>query len=414
MFPIKTDSAYFCDIITCPYNCTMQADNPQLFLDFILRSLENKEFHKITISHKRDDKNELKNVFTKAAVLKGGMKLSFVYRYPTKDITKNFDFVEGLALIGELLQKDFYQADLFTTTSDWHFTVNKNGESRMRKTPPTITEATLYTHDKIKRRFITLENNVYLRELGIATADAKVKKDMEDKFRQINKYIEITDGIVNSAALRPGFHVVDMGSGKGYLTFALYDYLNNILKLSPEITGVELRPELVESSNRIAQLADFDKLKFQAGSIETAELKQIDMLIALHACDTATDEAIYRGIIAGAKVIICAPCCHKQVRKQISPENDLRSILKFGILEERQAEILTDGIRALILEAYGYKTKVFEFISTEHTPKNVLIVGVKKGNEKADESILDQVRNIKKLYNIQYHHLEKLLHINGQ
>lgn len=392
----------------------MQADNLQLFLDHMLNSLENKEFQKITVSHKRDDSNALKNVFAKAAVLKAGLKLSFVYRYPTKDITKNFDFEEGKVLIKEMLEKDFYQADLFTTSADWHYTMNKNGTDRMRMTPATIREAAPYTHDKVKKRFITLENNVYLRELGIATADAKVKKDMEDKFRQINKYIEIADGIVSSAALPRAFHVVDMGSGKGYLTFALYDYLHNVLNLAPEITGVELRDELVVSSNNIAKKAGFDKLKFQAGSIETAELAQIDMLIALHACDTATDEAIYRGITAGSKVIICAPCCHKQVRKQINPENDLRSITKFGILEERQAEIITDSIRALILEAYGYKTKVFEFISTEHTPKNVLIVGIKKGNDKIDETVLTQIRNIKKLYNIQYHHLEKLLHINGQ
>jgi protein-L-isoaspartate O-methyltransferase len=392
----------------------MQADNLQLILGYLLNSLENKEFQKITLSNKRDRSNELKIVFAKAAALKTGMKLSFIYRYPTKDITKNFDFAEGITIIGEMLENDFFQADLFTTISDWHYTMNRNGISHIRKTPPGITEAALYTHDKIKRRFIALENNVYLRELGIATADAKVKKDMEDKFRQINKYIEIVDGIVSSAALTPGFHIVDMGSGKGYLTFALYDYLSNILKLSPEITGVELRKELVENSARIAEKAGFDKLKFQKGSIETAELARIDMLIALHACDTATDEAIYRGIIAEAKVIICAPCCHKQVRKQIAPVNDLKSITKFGILEERQAEILTDGIRALVLEAYGYKTKVFEFISTEHTPKNVLIVGIKKGNVKADETILAQIRNIKKLFNIQYQHLEKLLHINGQ
>jgi protein-L-isoaspartate O-methyltransferase len=392
----------------------MQANNLQLFLGYILSSLENKEFQKITISHKRDESDTLKNVFAKAAVLKAGLKLSFVYRYPTKDITKNFDVEAGLALIGEILEKDFYQADLFTTTADWHYTVNAKGIGRLHETPPAIPEAALYTHDKIKRRFITLENNVYLRELGVATADAKVKKDMEDKYRQINKYIEIADGIVSSAALPPSFHIVDMGSGKGYLTFALYDYLSNVLKLSPEITGVEQRTELVERSNKIAEQAGFNKLSFQAGSIETAELEQIDMLIALHACDTATDEAIYRGIQAESKVIICAPCCHKQVRKQINPENDLRSITKYGILEERQAEIITDSIRALILEAYGYKTKVFEFISTEHTPKNVLIVGIKKGNEKADPIILAQIRNIKKLYNIQYHHLEKLLHINGQ
>lgn len=392
----------------------MQANNLQLFLDHILKSLENKEYQKITLSHKRDEHSTLKNVFAKAAVLKTGMKLSFVYRYPTKDITKNFDIEAGLALVKDMLGKDFYQADLFTTAADWHYTMNKNDSDRLRQTPPVMTDAAQYTHDKIKRRYITLQDNIYLQELGIATADAKVKKDMEDKYRQINKYIEIADGIVSSAALPPSFHIVDMGSGKGYLTFALYDYLSNALKLSPEMTGVELRPELVERSNTIARQAGFDKLTFQAGSIETAELKNIDMLIALHACDTATDEAIFRGIQAESKVIICAPCCHKQVRKQINPDNDLKSITKFGILEERQAEIITDSIRALILEAYGYKTKVFEFISTEHTPKNVLIVGIRKGNEKADPVILTQIRNIKKLYNIQYHHLEKLLHINGQ
>jgi len=265
----------------------------------------------------------------------------------------------------------------------------------------------------VKKRFINLEGNIYLKELGIATAEWKVKKDMEDKFWQINKYIEIIDGIIGSAALSDSIKIADMGSGKGYLTFALYDYIVNNLRLKAEITGVEIRKELVENSEKIAELAGFKNLKFREGTIETAALDNPEMLIALHACDTATDEAIYRGITSGAKIIICAPCCHKQIRKQIAPSNDLGAITKFGILEERQAEILTDGIRALILEAFGYKTKVFEFISTEHTPKNVLIVGIKKGKGgKVDEAVLEQIRNIRKLYNIRYHHLEKLLQLN--
>ena len=123
---------------------------------------------------------------------------------------------------------------------------------------------------------------------------------------------------------------------------------------------------------------DFNDLHFKEGSIEASSLSSVDMLIALHACDTATDEAIYKGIHANATIIICAPCCHKQIRKQMEPDNALQSITKHGILLERQAEMVTDAIRALILEAFGYKTKVFDFISTEHTPKNVLIVGIKK------------------------------------
>jgi hypothetical protein len=391
----------------------MQSDKLKYFLDNLSNSLDSNSFIKLTLSKKKSKNSELNNVYVKVIALKNGMKLSFVYRYPTKDITRNFDFAEGINLIRELIGKDFYQADLFTTSGDWHLTVNKNGEFRLLQKPPAISEKPLFSHDKIKKRFIRLEDNIYLKELGIATADWKVKKDMEDKYRQINKYVEIIDGIISSATLPPGFHIADMGSGKGYLTFALYDFLVNNLKLSPEITGVELRKELVESSNRIAEQAGFSHLKFQEGTIETAELAEIDMLIALHACDTATDEAIFKGISSGAKIIICAPCCHKQIRKQITPTNDLGAITKFGILEERQAELLTDGIRALILEAYGYKTKVFEFISTEHTPKNILIVGVKKGKaQKAEESILAQIRNIKKFYNIEYHYLEKLMHLN--
>ena len=173
-----------------------------------------------------------------------------------------------------------------------------------------------------------------------------------------------------------------------------------------------MRKELVDTCNQIAQKANFTQLNFITGSIDTAELSKVDMLIALHACDTATDQAIYRGIKADAKVIICAPCCHKQVRKSMKPKNDISAITRFGILEERQAEILTDTIRALILEVFGYKTKVFEFISTEHTPKNVLIVGVKtEQTEAAKSKAFGKIKNLKSLFNLEYHELEKLMGI---
>lgn len=257
---------------------------------------------------------------------------------------------------------------------------------------------------------ITTANNIYLRELGVITADWKVKNSMQDKYRQINKYIEIIDGILRNTNLDNTLNIVDMGAGKGYLTFALYDYLHNVLKKTATVIGVELRKELVTDCNAIAQKSDFNNLSFKAGTIKQVELPDTDMLIALHACDTATDDAIFRGINADAKIIICAPCCHKQVRKQMNPTDDLNLITQFGILKERQAELLTDGIRALLLEAYGYKTKVFEFIATEHTPKNVLIVAVKHKNSKIpDYKILEKIENIKKIHGIEYHYLEKLL-----
>ena len=201
-----------------------------------------------------------------------------------------------------------------------------------------------------------------------------------------------------------------MGAGKGYLTFALYDYLSNKLNRQVVMTGVESRRELVTLSNAIAVKAGFSGLTFIKGTIGETALEKIDVLIALHACDTATDDAIARGITSGASLIVTAPCCHKQIRKKIHVENELKAILKHGILLDRQAEILTDAIRALILEANGYSTKVFEFISTEHTPKNLMIVGKKTSGKKAGrEKIFQQIQSVKELFGIKTHHLEYIL-----
>ncbi len=166
----------------------------------------------------------------------------------------------------------------------------------------------------------------------------------------------------------------------------------------------------MDACNEIAKKAEYDKLTFVKGSIEKTELSHIDILIALHACDTATDDAIYRGISANAQLIVVAPCCHKQIRKEFNVTNELSNVVKYGILKERQAEIITDSLRAMLMEAFGYKTKVFEFVSTEHTPKNLLIVGMKTTVTKKDkEQILSNVQKIKDIYGIDKHYLETLL-----
>jgi len=202
-----------------------------------------------------------------------------------------------------------------------------------------------------------------------------------------------------------------MGSGKGYLTFALYDFITNIMQKNITMTGVELRPDLVDTCNNIARKSGFENLSFIQGTIKDAPLNNIDILIALHACDTATDDAIYSGITSNASLIVCAPCCHKQIRREFDVPAPLNNVTKYGILKERQAEIITDTIRALLLEASGYKTNVFEFISTEHTPKNVMIVGEKTSERPDDKRILDDITSIKKIYGIGNHYLETLLNL---
>jgi hypothetical protein len=388
----------------------MDSGNFLKFIKQLSDSIENKSFAKLILSNKRNKKNDLNSVTARIVEIKKGVSLSFVYRYPTKDVTKNYLPEESISIIEKLLKEDFLQAELYTSNGDLFLNINKNNSAKLKEKSASVVELPSLDHDKNKSRMIRTENNIYLKELGILNAEGTVKNNMQDKFKQINKYIEIIDGIVKSVKFDSSFNVVDMGAGKGYLTFTLYDYLHNTLKLSPNVIGVELRKQLVEDCNLIAEKSSFANLKFIEGTIEKSELPTIDMLIALHACDTATDDAICRGITSNSKVIICAPCCHKQIRGQMNSDNDLRSITQFGILKERQAEIITDTIRAMILEAYGYETNVFEFIDTEHTPKNILIVGVKEGNaEDPKKEILDQVQNIKKIFGIEFHYLEKLM-----
>jgi SAM-dependent methyltransferase len=386
-------------------------DNLQTFLTAIKDSIAETGFAKLTLSKPRDKKLDYRNVFVKLVEIKKGIQLSFVYRHATNDVTKNHSIKDGMQLIHQMVADVFVHADLFTSNGEWHLTTDKRGKVSLKRKAIQREVSKDLSHDHAKKRLIQFDGNIYLRELGILTADWKIKAGGEDKFRQIDKFVEVVGGIIRKQGMQDSCNIVDMGSGKGYLTFALYDYLVNTLKLSPKVVGIELRPQLVETCNEIAKRAAFKGLHFSAGTIENAELAELDVLIALHACDTATDDAIFRGIQAESKIIICAPCCHKQLRKQIKPRNDLQKITRFGILEERQAEILTDGIRALILEAHGYVTKVFEFISTEHTPKNVMIVAIKDETAPAQVSQkrLDQIANIKQLYNIEYHHLERLL-----
>lgn len=388
--------------------------HPQInkFVEKLQLFIENKELIKLTLAGKKDQLSDLKKLIITAVELKKGYCLNFVYRHNTKDITKNYDITEGIGLITNALENDFLNAELFSINENSSINILPNGKAKLKTTASTLQTPVTFTHDKAKERLINPHENVYLRELCITNVNWEVRREMSDKYKQINQYIELLAPNLTELSAIENLHVVDMGSGKGYLTFALHDYLTNKLKLNVKTTGVEFREDLVNTCNSISQKSGFESLNFVKGTIEKTELDKINLLIALHACDTATDDAIYRGIKSGAELIVCAPCCHKQIRKAMNVSNELTNITRFGILKERQAEIITDTIRAMILEANGYKTNVFEFVSLEHTPKNVMIVGRKTSDKKIDkEQILNNIVAIKKLYGIEKHYLETLLNI---
>ena len=382
------------------------------FLETLTQSIENQTFIKLTLSKSVGD-TDLKNVYVRLVEIKKQLQLSFTYRYKTRDEVKNCQNTEGPLLLNAYLGKQFLNAELFLKNETHLIQFDKKGDNPkifIKKNKENIDKVknTEGGHDHEKQRLIS-PKSLYLNALDITTKDGLVKNDSQHKFRQINKYVEIIDNLLNEKKLPNDAVIADFGSGKGYLTFALYDHLAFNKKMTPSVLGFELRENLVEKCNAIAKQSDFENLEFVAQDINDFKINRLDMLIALHACDIATDIAIAKGIEAGAEIIVVAPCCHKQIRKALRESetvNEMSPILKNGIMEERQAELLTDGIRALLMEAHGYRTKVFEFISTEHTPKNVMIVGIKG---KAKKEALTQVEALKTHYGISHHHLETLL-----
>lgn len=349
----------------------------------------------------------LKSVDIKPATIRGDLKLSFTFHHQTRDLVQNHPPAGAIGQLKRLMEKDFRQAFLFTTAFDLQF--DSQGKApRLKQTEATSKAPASLEHDRAKARPIPAAGKAWLTELGVTGADGAVLKAAGDKFRQINRYVEILGPLLAAIPAERLRRVVDMGAGKGYLTFAVADYLAQKSMLSTNVVGVEFRSELVEFCNRAARETGIGNLSFEQGTIESFDSTGADVLIALHACDTATDDAIAKGIAAGSELIVVAPCCHKQIRREIETSNrgtELDFLMKHGIFVERQAEMVTDAMRAMILEHFGYATKVFEFISDVHTPKNVLIVGTRTRRGK-DASQLRKLADAKAFFGIRRHYLE--------
>lgn len=354
---------------------------------------------------------ELKLVEVKKITVKDGDKYSFTFRYKTRDIIKNFFAPEALALLRASLETEFRSAVLEATEFDLALE-RAGGKMQLKLTEVSGRAAPSTDHNRTKNRPLTNTQKPWLKALGITGKDGAVRHDAQDKFRQINKMVEIFAPLIKAiSADRP--LIVDMGAGKGYLDFALYDYLATVIKRPVTIVGVEMRDQLVNDGNATARASGFDGLRFQAGTIMEFDTSGADAVIALHACDTATDDAIFKGIGAAAALIAVAPCCHKQIRRQMeagTSDQRLNPLLKHGIFVERQAEMVTDTLRALLLELNGYRTRVFEFVSDAHTPKNNLIVAERDLRSARDpDAVLRQIAEIKRMFGIKKHYLEGLL-----
>lgn len=289
----------------------------------------------------------------------------------------------------EELLKEFKQAELITETEQLTALINKKGKAtvKVKKKECDCKERDL-SHNRKKSYLIPEGKPIpYLVDLGVMTKEGKIVHSRYDKFRQINRFLEfIEDILINLPKERP-VRILDFGCGKSYLTFAMYEYLHERKGYEVEMIGLDLKEEVMEHCNQLAVKYGYDNLKFYTGDIADYEdEKPIDMVVTLHACDTATDYALEKAVRWNAKVILSVPCCQHELNAKIECR-ELAPIMDYGLLKERFAALLTDGLRAKLLEEQGYQVQILEFIDMEHTPKNILIRGVYTGKKSAKKTV---------------------------
>ncbi|MGE8437171.1 MAG: class I SAM-dependent methyltransferase [Pseudomonas palmensis] len=396
---------------------TVQAapDARAQFLALLATSLHQHTFIKLVLARHVGAEVDLQRVTAKPLTIKGQASLSFVYRYKTRDITRNLALDEALTLIGELLPASFRNAHLLSLNDEVQLEFTKKGKRMLhRNAVQQAREVVTGEHDREKKRYLEL-SRPFLHDLGVTDKQQALIPAMSRKWKQINKFIEVFSHALSSAPLAADqpVRVADFGSGKGYLTFAIHDYLRNTLQREAQVTGVELRPDMVELCNAAAARLEHPGLRFECGDVRSVVPSAIEVMIALHACDIATDYAIHTGIRCGAAIIMCSPCCHKQIRPQMHSPGLLKPMLQYGLHLGQQAEMLTDSLRALYLEACGYETKVFEFISLEHTNKNKMILATRRREPVAAQALLEKIQALKAFYGVKEHCLETLLLADG-
>lgn len=347
--------------------------------------------------------------------IKGIIHLQFSFFDEKKDVSKNYTFEEASARIDEVLGLPFRNIFIENTTGSLQVNISKKGKALMNERKahalPVVVDM---SHNREKNRLLSAENaKPFLEAVGILTKDGRIKADMQRKHTQINEFLRLLDETDSFKEFEDKpLHVVDFGCGNAYLTFAIYYYLHDILKLDAHVIGVDLKADLIERHREKAKRLGWDQLKFKVGHITDFQPEAIpDVVVALHACDTATDDALAQGIRWESKLIVCAPCCQHDLQVQMAQApapTPLASVLSHGILFERMGDILTDTFRATFLRIMGYRTDVTQFVPIEHTAKNLMIRSVKNSPPGKNARWVEEYRNLKSFWQVTPY-LEKIL-----
>ena len=348
---------------------------------------KNEEFNKIVISLKENSKNKYYQVekYTDKQVFHENIEL---------------DMLESKIL--DYMESKYKQLSAWATNMNFDLKISKKNKVFLGKKRSDNSNIVVKGHNK-EKNYILKEGTIIqpLIDLGVFTTDGKVVNSQYDKYKQINRFIEIIDDEVKKNNFEE-LTVLDFGCGKSYLTFVLYYYFTEIKKINVKMIGLDLKADVIKKCNDIAKKYNYENLKFELGDINGFKYNnKVDMVITLHACDTATDYALYNAIKWNTKMIFSVPCCQHEFNSQMKPET-LPILSKYGIVKERVAALMTDAIRGNLLEAVGYKTQLLEFIDISHSPKNILIRASKgKVSKEKKEQSIKEVQRLMKEFNLQ-------------
>ena len=357
----------------------------------LLTEYADEGLERIVISRPRDKNNTVSKVRIRPVLLKGDLMFQETSYDGPKALHKNLDRDSLINRVMTLMEKDYVQIEMEAAGVSATGLVNRKGELslKVKRTQPSagrMLPKTSLSHDRKKKRILEEGKPVgFLIDLGLMTEEGRIIRSGYDKYKQINRFLEFIDDITDKLPGDREIRVLDFGCGKSYLTFAVYYFLKELKGYEVSITGLDLKEDVIEKCNGLRDKYGYDKLDFVCGDVADhfeRDRGGCDLMLTLHACDTATDYALYNAIKRNAGIILSVPCCQHEVNKQID-STLLAPIMKYGIIKERMSALITDGVRAELLRASGYDVDLLEFIDMEHTPKNILIRAVKK--ETVDE-----------------------------
>ncbi len=365
---------------------------------------------KIVLADKRRKTLEYSRVTIRPVVIRGEYMYQAEFQYDRKVTHRNIAFFEGVDFVEKLIEEDFKQVNILTETEDIQIRASRPDRPHITVSGAAHRKQSL-DHDK-KKQYILQEGAPvdFLVELGVMTPDGKVRKQHYGKFRQINRFLEIADNCFDDLPDTGTLRIIDFGCGKSYLTFALYYYLNKLQNRDVEIIGLDLKEDVISFCNAVAKRLHYSRLNFMTGDIADYRADSrpdgspaADMVVSLHACDTATDYALINAARWGSRVILSVPCCQHELFKQIH-EPVSEPMLKHGIIKDKFTELLTDALRGLKLEAAGYSVDMLEFTSLEHTSRNIMIRAVRKSPAGAVTPAMKKASSeyeaLKKFYNV--------------